>query len=121
MTKIRKKSSKVDLASVIALCAILAGCAEPLQSPPSLFRNSDRSLSCEAIVVEVANNNRAIELEGNRKYLPVYRNITVKAGATVLAIYWFGPNFGTDDPKLFYLQNRQQYLSVLATQRHCVI
>jgi hypothetical protein len=108
------------LAAVGIIAAVLAACAGRDAQPVAVVQPGDQQLDCAAIQAEVVANNKTVQELSSEKGEKVAQNVA--AGVVGLFIWpiWFGMDFkGTAGTEEEALQNRQQYLAVLAAQRNC--
>jgi hypothetical protein len=106
---------------IVALCAALvAGCAGRTPAPVPVVQATDRFMDCPAILAEVNANNEKVKQLASDKGLKTAQNVAAGVAGFVVPILWFGMDFqGTADAEITALQNRQQYLAMMADQKRC--
>lgn len=105
-------------AAIAAVC--LAGCAGRAPAPVAVVQPQDRYMDCTAILAEVQANNAKVQQLASDQGLKTTQNVVAGVAGFVIPVLWFGMDWqGTADKETAALQNRQQYLAVLAEQRHC--
>ena len=104
-----------------AACAVaLAGCAGRAPAPVAVVQPTDRFMDCTAILAEVQANNEKVKQLAADKGLKTTQNVAAGVAGIFIPILWFGMDFqGTADTEITALQSRQQYLAMLADQKHC--
>jgi hypothetical protein len=109
---------KLGLAAIAA--ATLAGCAGRAPQPVAVVQPTDRFMDCTAILAEVQANNEKVKQLASDKGLKTAQNVAAGVAGFVVPVLWFGMDFqGTADTEITALQNRQQYLAMMADQKHC--
>ncbi|WP_212499429.1 hypothetical protein [Bradyrhizobium lablabi] len=104
----------------MALSAALCGCAGRAPAPVQVVQPTDRYMDCTAILAEVQTNNEKVKQLASDKGLKTAQNVAAGVAGLVVPILWFGMDFqGTADTEITALQNRQQYLAMMADQKHC--
>jgi hypothetical protein len=83
---------------MLAALLMLCDCAGRPPQPVALIQPQDRQADCQAIIIEVQANNALIADLGGDQGGKVAQNVAKEVAA---------------------LQSRQQYLAVLAEQKHC--
>lgn len=106
---------------MVALAAtILAGCAGRAPAPVAVVQPTDRFMDCTAILAEVQANNEKVKQLASDKGLKTAQNVAAGVAGFVVPVLWFGMDFqGTADTEITALQSRQQYLAMMADQKHC--
>jgi hypothetical protein len=105
---------------IVALCAALAGCAGRSPAPVAVVQPTDRYMDCTAILAEVQANNERVKQLAADKGLKTTQNVAAGVAGIFIPVLWFGMDFqGTADTEITALQNRQQYLSMMADQKRC--
>jgi len=100
--------------------ALLCGCAGRSPAPVAVVQPTDRYMDCTAILAEVQANNERVKQLASDKGLKTAQNVAAGVAGFVVPILWFGMDFqGTADTEITALQNRQQYLAMMADQKHC--
>jgi hypothetical protein len=105
---------------VLVAALALAGCAGRAPAPVAVVQPTDRYMDCPAIMAEVEANNAKVQQLASDKGLKVAQNVAAGVAGFVVPVLWFGMDFqGTADTEITALQNRQQYLAMLAEQKRC--
>jgi hypothetical protein len=105
---------------IMALCAVLAGCAGRAPAPVAVVQPTDRYMDCTAILAEVNANNERVKQLAADKGLKTTQNVAAGVAGLFIPVLWFGMDFqGTADTEITALQSRQQYLAMLADQKRC--
>jgi hypothetical protein len=105
----------------MALAVVGAGgCAGRAPAPVAVVQAQDRYMDCPAILVEVTANNQRLSDLASEQGWKVAQNVGAGVAGLFIWPLWFGMDFqGTAGKEAAALQSRQQYLAVLAEQRHC--
>ena len=106
--------------AAIVAALMLGGCAGRDPNPVAVVQPGDAQLDCAAIQAEVLANNKTVQQLASDEGGKVAQNVT--AGVVGLFIWpvWFAMDFkGAASKEEAALQSRQQYLAVLAAQKHC--
>jgi hypothetical protein len=105
---------------IVALAAALCGCAGRAPAPVQVVQPTDRYMDCTAILAEVSANNERVKQLASDKGLKTAQNVAAGVAGIVIPVLWFGMDFqGTADTEITALQSRQQYLAMMADQKHC--
>jgi hypothetical protein len=105
---------------VAALCVVLGACAGRAPAPVPVVQATDRFMDCTAILAEVNANNEKVKQLASDKGLKTAQNVAAGVAGLVVPVLWFGMDFqGTADAEITALQNRQQYLAMMADQKRC--
>ncbi len=105
---------------IVALGVTLAGCAGRSPAPVAVVQPTDRYMDCTAILAEVGANNERVKQLAADKGLKTTQNVAAGVAGIFIPVLWFGMDFqGTADTEITALQSRQQYLSMMADQKHC--
>jgi hypothetical protein len=105
---------------IVALGVALAGCAGRAPAPVAVVQPTDRYMDCTAILAEVSANNERVKQLAADKGLKTTQNVAAGVAGIFIPVLWFGMDFqGTADTEITALQSRQQYLSMMADQKHC--
>lgn len=105
---------------IVAGALALAGCAGRAPAPVAVVQPTDRYMDCAAIMTEVQANNEKVKQLASDKGLKTAQNVAAGVAGFVVPVLWFGMDFqGTADTEIAALNNRQQYLGMLADQKHC--
>ncbi len=105
---------------IVALGVTLAGCAGRSPAPVAVVQPTDRYMDCTAILAEVGANNERVKQLAADKGLKTTQNVAAGVAGLFIPVLWFGMDFqGTADTEITALQSRQQYLSMMADQKHC--
>jgi hypothetical protein len=109
----------IGAASVVtAIC--FSGCAGRAPQPVAVVQPQDRYANCAAIAVEVQANNQKVGDLGGEEGGKVAQNVAAGVVGLVVWPLWFAMDFqGAAGKEVSALQSRQQYLAVLAEERHC--
>lgn len=106
--------------AALGAALLLASCAGRAPQPVAVVQPTDRYMDCAAILAEVQANNAKVEQLAKDKGLKTTQNVAAGVAGLFIPILWFGMDFqGTADTEITALQNRQQYLAVLAEQKRC--
>lgn len=109
-----------NLVIVAILAAVVAGCAGRAPAPVQVVQATDRYMDCTAILAEVTANNEKVKQLASDKGLKTAQNVAAGVAGFVIPVLWFGMDFqGTADAEITALQNRQQYLAMMADQKRC--
>jgi hypothetical protein len=105
---------------VLIVSLALSGCAGRPPQPVALIQPQDRQADCQAILIEAQANNAQIADLGGDQGGKVAQNVAMGIAGVFIPVLWFGMDFqGTAGKEVAALQSRQQYLAVLAEQKHC--
>jgi hypothetical protein len=110
------------LSKAMAAMAVVAaaGCAGRAPNPVPVVQTQDRFMDCPAILAEVGANNQRLSDLASEEGWKVAQNVGAGVAGLFIWPLWFGMDFqGAAGKEAAALQNRQQYLAVLAEQRHC--
>jgi hypothetical protein len=111
--------SRMATMAVVAVVGA-GGCAGRAPAPVAVVQAQDRYMDCPAILVEVAANNQRLSDLASEQGWKVAQNVGAGVAGLFIWPLWFGMDFqGTAGKEAAALQSRQQYLAVLAEQRHC--
>jgi hypothetical protein len=114
-----KGSVAPALATMVVAVAVV-GCAGRAPAPVAVVQAQDRYMDCPAILVEVTANNQRLSDLASEQGWKVAQNVGAGVAGLFIWPLWFGMDFqGTAGKEAAALQSRQQYLAVLAEQRHC--
>jgi hypothetical protein len=98
----------------------LGACAGRAPQPVAIVQPTDPLMDCAAISIEAQANNAKLQALGGEQGNKVAQNVT--AGVVGLFIWpvWFAMDFqGAADKEEAAINSRNQYLAVMAQQRHC--
>jgi hypothetical protein len=99
---------------------LLVGCAGRAPAPVAVVQAQDRYMDCPAILAEVMANNQRLSDLASEQGWKVAQNVGAGVAGLFIWPLWFGMDFqGAAGKEAAALQSRQQYLAVLAEQRHC--
>lgn len=102
------------------LCTALTGCAGRAPTPVSVVQPQDQFMDCAAISAEVQANNAKVQQLAADKGMKTTQNVAAGVAGVFIPVLWFGMDLqDTADTETVALQNRQQYLATMATQRRC--
>jgi len=108
-------------ALVAALLVVgLGACAGRAPQPVAIVQPTDPLMDCAAISIEAQANNAKLQSLGSEEGNKAAQNVT--AGVVGLFIWpvWFAMDFqGAADKEEAAINSRNQYLAVMAQQRHC--
>jgi hypothetical protein len=108
--------STVALGMVVALAA----CAGRAPQPVATVQPQDSMMNCPAIFAEIQSNNNRIQDLGREQGWKVAQNVVAGVAGLAVPILWFGMDWqGAAGTEARALQDRQSYLAMLATQKHC--
>src|SRR5262249_53320114 len=111
------------LSKAMAAMAVVvgaAGCAGRAPNPVPVVQAQDRYMDCPAILAEVGANNQRLSDLASEEGWKVAQNVGAGVAGLFIWPLWFGMDVqGAAGKEAAALQNRQQYLAVLAEQRHC--
>jgi len=97
-----------------------AGCAGRAPAPVAVVQAQDRYMDCPAILIEVQANNKRLQELASEEGWKTAQNVGAGVAGLFIWPLWFGMDFqGTAGKEAAAIQSRQQYLAVLAEQRHC--
>ena len=107
---------------VVAMLGIaLVGCAGRDPQPIATVQPQDAYADCTMIQAEIQANNIKVKELADEQGLKVAQNVAAGVAGLVLWPIWFGMDFkGAAGKDVAALQARQQYLTVLATERCAV-
>jgi hypothetical protein len=109
----------IGAASVITTI-FLSGCAGRAPQPVAVVQLQDRYANCAAIAAEVQANNQKVGDLGGEEGAKVGQNVAAGVAGLFIWPLWFAMDFqGAAGKEVSALQSRQQYLAVLAEERHC--
>jgi hypothetical protein len=101
-------------------CLIVTACAGRSPNPVAVVQPTDRYMDCAAIFAEVQANNAKLQELASESGGKVAQNVAAGVVGLVIWPIWFGMDFqGTASTEATAINNRQQYLAVLAEERHC--
>ncbi len=96
------------------------GCAGRAPAPVAVVQAQDRYMDCPAILIEVQANNKRLQELASEEGWKTAQNVGAGVAGLFIWPLWFGMDFqGTAGKEAAAIQSRQQYLAVLAEQRHC--
>ena len=106
-------------AIVLAACAALcAACAGRDPQPVATVQPTDAMATCAMITAEIQANNIKVQELAGEEGAKVAQNVAAGVAGVVIPVLWFGMDFkGAASKEVTALQARQQYLTVLATER----
>jgi hypothetical protein len=105
----------VIIAASAALCVACAG-RDP--QPVATVQPTDAMATCAIITAEIQANNIKVQELAGEEGAKVAQNVAAGVAGVVIPVLWFGMDFkGAASKEVAALQARQQYLTVLATER----
>jgi hypothetical protein len=105
----------IVIAATAALCAACAG-RDP--QPVATVQPTDAMATCAMISAEIQANNIKVQELAGEEGAKVAQNVAAGVAGVVIPVLWFGMDFkGAASKEVTALQARQQYLTVLATER----
>jgi carbohydrate-selective porin OprB len=114
------KGSVGSTLAMMMVAAAAVGCAGRTPAPVAVVQAQDRYMDCPAILVEVTANNQRLSDLASEQGWKVAQNVGAGVAGLFIWPLWFGMDFqGAAGKEAAALQSRQQYLAVLAEQRHC--
>jgi hypothetical protein len=108
---------RIDIFAALAAIA-LADCAGRDPQPVATVQPTDAMATCAMIVAEIEANNVKVKELAGEEGAKVAQNVAAGVAGIVIPVLWFGMDFkGAASKEVTALQARQQYLTVLATER----
>jgi hypothetical protein len=106
------------LMAFVPVAALCAACAGRDPQPVPTVQVTDTMATCAMIVAEIeANNIKVKELAGEEGG-KVAQNVAAGVAGVFIPVLWFAMDFkGAASKEVTALQARQQYLTMLATER----
>jgi hypothetical protein len=105
----------IVIAAAAALCVACAG-RDP--QPVATVQPTDAMATCAMITAEIQANNIKVQELAGEEGAKVAQNVAAGVAGVVIPVLWFGMDFkGAASKEVTALQARQQYLTVLATER----
>jgi hypothetical protein len=109
----------IGAASVVT-AILFSGCAGRAPQPVAVVQPQDHYANCASIAAEVQANNQKVGDLGGEEGGKVAQNVAAGVVGLVVWPLWFAMDFqGAAGKEVSALQSRQQYLAVLAEERHC--
>jgi hypothetical protein len=103
---------------VAALGIALAACAGRDPQPIATVQMTDQTATCTQIQAEILANNERVKGLADEQGLKVAQNVAAGAAGLFIWPIWFAMDFKDAAGKdVSALQARQQYLTMLATER----
>ncbi len=107
-----------EIFSAMAVALALSACAGRDPQPVATVQPQDQTSDCTQIRAEIEANNQKAKQLANEQGLKVAQNVGAGVVGIVIWPVWFGMDFKDAAGKeVAALQARQQYLTVLATER----
>lgn len=98
----------------------LAGCAGRAPQPVAIVQPTDPLMDCAAISIEAQANNVKLQALGAEEGDKVAQNVAMGAAGLFIWPLWFAMDFqGSASKEGAAINSRNQYLAVMAQQRHC--
>jgi hypothetical protein len=122
LTKYGREAMHISTKFILPLvgCLALLGCAGRAPQPVAVVQQQDRFMDCAAIQTEVLANNARVQDLASESGGKVAQNVAAGVAGLFIWPLWFAMDFqGATDKDTAALTSRQQYLAVLAEQRHC--
>ena len=105
-------------AFIIGAAILCVGCAGRDPMPVATVQTTDASATCAMISAEIQANNIKVQELANEEGLKVGQNVAAGVAGVLIPVLWFGMDFkGAASKEVAALQARQQYLTILATER----
>jgi hypothetical protein len=103
---------------IAASAALCVGCAGRDPQPIATVQPTDANATCAMITAEIQANNIKVQELAGEEGAEVAQNVAAGVAGVVIPVLWFGMDFkGAASKEVAALQARQQYLTVLATER----
>ena len=98
----------------------LGACAGRSPQPVALVQPTDPLMDCAAISIEAQANNAKLQSLGGEEGNKVAQNVAAGVAGLFIWPLFFAMDFqGSADKEEVALNGRNQYLAVMAQQRHC--
>ncbi len=111
---------KFKLVIVTTVLMALCGCAGRDPQPVAVVQPGDKDHDCLAIQTEVLANNKTVQNLASEEGGKVAQNVAAGVAGLFIWPLWFAMDFkGAANKEEDALQSRQQYLTVLASQKNC--
>jgi hypothetical protein len=105
----------IAIAATAIMCAACAG-RDP--QPVATVQLTDANATCAMIVAEIEANNIKVQELAGEEGGKVAQKVVAGVAGLVIPVLWFGMDFkGAASKEVAALQARQQYLTILATER----
>ena len=120
LRKMKNRDFKMKTRSVIVVLSalFLASCAGRDPETIATVQPFDQSSSCTQIRAEIEANNIKVKQLAGEQGGKVAQNVLAGVGGIFIPVLWFGMDYkGSADKDVAALQSRQQYLTILATER----
>ena len=103
---------------ITAFAVFCVGCAGRDPQPIATVQPTDANATCAMITAEIQANNIKVQELAGEEGAKVAQNVAAGVAGVVIPVLWFGMDFkGAASKEVAALQARQQYLTVLATER----
>jgi hypothetical protein len=103
---------------IAAFATLCVACAGRDPQPVATVQPTDANATCAMIVAEIEANNIKVKELAGEEGAKVAQNVAAGVAGIVIPVLWFGMDFkGAASKEVAALQARQQYLTVLATER----
>ena len=100
----------------VAMCCVACAGRDP--QPVATVQPTDSYATCAMITAEIQANNIKVQELAGEEGAKVAQNVAAGVAGVVIPVLWFGMDFkGAASKEVAALQARQQYLTVLATER----
>jgi hypothetical protein len=107
-------------AAAFATASLLGGCAGRSPQPVAVVQAQDHFATCASIAIEVQANNKQVQDLSGEEGGKVAQNVAAGVAGLFIWPLLFAMDFqGSTGKEETALQSRQQYLAVLAEERHC--
>src|SRR5262249_27881386 len=104
--------------TIVATAIMCAACAGRDPQPVSTVQVTDANASCAMIAAEIQANNIKVQELANEEGLKTGQNVAAGVAGLFVPVIWFAMDFkGAASKEVAALQARQQYLTILATER----
>ena len=98
----------------------LAACAGRAPQPVAIVQPTDPLMDCAAISIEAQANNTKLQALGVEEGDKVGQNVAAGVAGLFIWPLWFAMDFqGSAGKEVAAINSRNQYLAVMAQQRHC--
>jgi hypothetical protein len=108
------------IAAALATASLLGGCAGRSPQPVAVVQAQDHFATCASLAIEVHANNKQVQDLAGEEGGKVAQNVAAGVAGLFIWPLLFAMDFqGSAGKEEAALQSRQQYLAVLAEERHC--
>ena len=107
-----------SIIAISAMTLLLASCAGRDPESIATVQAFDQSSTCTQIRAEIEANNIKVKQLAGEQGGKTAQNVLTGVGGLLIPVLWFGMDWkGAADKDVASLQARQQYLTILATER----